>query len=65
MNKKMTRKSRAAKMRDLPEKTLKAKTGKGVKGGSARSDGGGSTVGRANFDVFTVSKVIDTSTTKL
>jgi type VI protein secretion system component Hcp len=34
MNKKKTRKSKAAKsMRDLPEKTLNAKTAKGVKGG--------------------------------
>lgn len=29
---------------------------------SARSDGGGATVGRANFDVFTCSKGIDTAT---
>ncbi len=34
MNKKKTRKSKAAKsMRDLPEKTLNAKTARGVKGG--------------------------------
>ena len=34
MNKKKTRKSKAAKsMRDLPAKTLDAKTAKGVKGG--------------------------------
>ena len=34
MNKKKTRKSKAAKsMRDLPEKTVNAKTAKGVKGG--------------------------------
>jgi len=32
---------------------------------SSRSDGGGATVGRANFDVFTASKNIDTSTAKL
>lgn len=32
---------------------------------SSRSDGGGATVGRANFDVFTCSKGIDTATTKL
>jgi len=30
-----------------------------------RSDGGGATVGRANFDVFTATKNIDTATTKL
>ena len=29
---------------------------------TARSDGGGATVGRANFDVFTCTKSIDTST---
>jgi type VI secretion system Hcp family effector len=29
---------------------------------SSRSDGGGATVGRANFDVFTASKGIDTAT---
>jgi hypothetical protein len=35
MNKKKTRKSKAAKsMRDLPAKTLNAKTAKGVKGGT-------------------------------
>jgi type VI protein secretion system component Hcp len=35
MNKKKTRKSKAAKsMRDLPAKTLNAKTAKGVKGGN-------------------------------
>jgi len=34
MNKKKTRKSKAAKsMRDLPAKTLNPKTAKGVKGG--------------------------------
>jgi hypothetical protein len=34
MNKKKTRKSKAAKsMRDLPAKTLNAKSAKGVKGG--------------------------------
>ena len=34
MNKKKTRKSKVAKsMRDLPEKTVNAKTAKGVKGG--------------------------------
>jgi type VI protein secretion system component Hcp len=34
MNKKKTRKSKAAKsMRDLPEKTLNAKTANGVRGG--------------------------------
>lgn len=34
MNKKKTRKSKAAKsMRDLPEKTLNAKSARGVKGG--------------------------------
>jgi len=32
---------------------------------ASRSDGGGATVGRANFDVFTCSKGIDTATTKL
>lgn len=32
---------------------------------SSRSDGGGATVGRANFDVFTANKNIDTATTKL
>src|SRR5712675_633875 len=32
---------------------------------TSRSDGGGATVGRANFDVFTCSKGIDTSTTSL
>src|SRR5207253_7938482 len=32
---------------------------------SSRSDGGGATVGRANFDVFTCSKGIDTATTNL
>jgi type VI secretion system Hcp family effector len=32
---------------------------------ASRSDGGGATVGRANFDVFTCSKNIDTSTCKL
>src|SRR3977135_3767041 len=32
---------------------------------TSRSDGGGATVGRANFDVFTCSKGIDTATTKL
>jgi type VI secretion system Hcp family effector len=32
---------------------------------SSRSDGGGATVGRANFDVFTCSKGIDTATCKL
>src|SRR5882762_7669103 len=32
---------------------------------ASRSDGGGATVGRANFDVFTASKNIDTATTKL
>jgi len=31
----------------------------------SRSDGGGATVGRANFDVFTASKNIDTATCKL
>ena len=35
MNKKKTRKSKAAKsMRDLPAKTLNAKNAKGVKGGN-------------------------------
>src|ERR1700674_5882475 len=29
---------------------------------SSRSDGGGATVGRANFDVFTATKGIDTAT---
>jgi hypothetical protein len=29
---------------------------------AARSDGGGATVGRANFDVFTCTKGIDTAT---
>src|SRR5678809_44254 len=29
---------------------------------TSRSDGGGATVGRANFDVFTCTKGIDTST---
>src|SRR5437773_7503842 len=29
---------------------------------SSRSDGGGATVGRANFDVFTATKNIDTAT---
>src|SRR6266853_4226634 len=32
---------------------------------ASRSDGGGATVGRANFDVFTATKNIDTATTKL
>jgi type VI secretion system Hcp family effector len=32
---------------------------------TSRSDGGGATVGRANFDVFTCNKSIDTATTKL
>lgn len=32
---------------------------------TSRSDGGGATVGRANFDVFTCSKSIDSSTCKL
>jgi type VI protein secretion system component Hcp len=32
---------------------------------SSRSDGGGATVGRANFDVFTCSKNIDTATASL
>src|SRR3954469_6089206 len=32
---------------------------------TSRSDGGGATVGRANFDVFTASKNIDTSTVPL
>lgn len=32
---------------------------------ASRSDGGGATVGRANFDVFTCSKNIDTATCKL
>lgn len=32
---------------------------------TSRSDGGGATVGRANFDVFTANKNIDTATTKL
>jgi type VI secretion system Hcp family effector len=32
---------------------------------ASRSDGGGATVGRANFDVFTANKNIDTATTKL
>jgi type VI secretion system Hcp family effector len=32
---------------------------------TSRSDGGGATVGRANFDVFTCSKNIDTATTSL
>lgn len=32
---------------------------------SSRSDGGGATVGRANFDVFTCNKAIDTSTCDL
>src|SRR5436190_20855964 len=32
---------------------------------TSRSDGGGATVGRANFDVFTCSKNIDTATCKL
>src|SRR2546427_722731 len=32
---------------------------------TSRSDGGGATVGRANFDVFTCTKNIDTATTKL
>ena len=32
---------------------------------SSRSDGGGATVGRANFDVFTCSKNIDTATCRL
>ena len=32
---------------------------------TSRSDGGGATVGRANFDVFTCSKNIDTSTCRL
>jgi len=32
---------------------------------TSRSDGGGATVGRANFEVFTCSKNVDTSTHKL
>src|SRR5258708_29921274 len=32
---------------------------------TSRSDGGGATVGRANFDVFTASKNIDTATCAL
>jgi type VI secretion system Hcp family effector len=32
---------------------------------TSRSDGGGATVGRANFDVFTATKNIDTATTSL
>src|SRR5215475_303585 len=32
---------------------------------TSRSDGGGATVGRANFDVFTCSKSIDTATVPL
>src|SRR2546427_8183096 len=32
---------------------------------ASRSDGGGATVGRANFDVFTCSKNIDMATTPL
>ena len=32
---------------------------------ASRSDGGGATVGRANFDVFTCSKSIDLATTEL
>src|SRR5438128_10182985 len=32
---------------------------------TSRSDGGGATVGRANFDVFTCSKGIDLATTEL
>src|SRR5438093_13043127 len=32
---------------------------------ASRSDGGGATVGRANFDVFTASKGIDTATCSL
>ncbi|HZR21582.1 MAG TPA: type VI secretion system tube protein Hcp [Verrucomicrobiae bacterium] len=32
---------------------------------TSRSDGGGATVGRANFDVFTASKGIDTATVDL
>jgi type VI secretion system secreted protein Hcp len=32
---------------------------------ASRSDGGGATVGRANFDVFTASKNIDTATCRL
>src|SRR5881296_378012 len=32
---------------------------------ASRSDGGGATVGRANFDVFTASKNIDTATCAL
>jgi type VI secretion system Hcp family effector len=32
---------------------------------TSRSDGGGATVGRANFDVFTCNKNIDTATCKL
>jgi len=32
---------------------------------TSRSDGGGATVGRANFDVFTCTKGIDTATTDL
>jgi type VI protein secretion system component Hcp len=32
---------------------------------TSRSDGGGATVGRANFDVFTAEKGIDTATCKL
>src|SRR5262245_21123425 len=32
---------------------------------ASRSDGGGATVGRANFDMFTCSKNIDTATPRL
>src|ERR1041385_1589822 len=32
---------------------------------TSRSDGGGATVGRANFDVFTCTKNIDTATCEL
>src|SRR5215469_14941333 len=32
---------------------------------ASRSDGGGATVGRANFDVFTCNKSIDTTTPRL
>jgi hypothetical protein len=44
--------TRSRKIRDLSARPLGARKGASVKGG-----------GRANFDVFTVTKNIDTSTT--
>jgi len=58
----------------LPDKTAKEKVGIEISDygfgvsmpvAASRSDGGGATVGRANFDVFTCTKNIDTATCKL